>query len=207
MSKKDLSKKDLNEQTIIYPELNKFPVEHIKYFFGPGKGMEKIAKAFGPIPKQNLHCFIPTIRVYTSCEIDNAKFKIQFYNINENGSPGTLVCNNHIIATAKQGRDYTIIDLRHLKIKYPVNGFFISVEWLHLEENEFYYLYKHRGKGERLVGMNYEPAIGAYPSDLNDTWVFNGQEWVQRENSKSILSDYDGKFRSLEIKVELGSRI
>jgi hypothetical protein len=202
-----MSEEDLNKQTIIHPELHKFPTEHIKYFFGPGKGMEKIAKTFGPIPKQDLTCFIRTISVYTSCEIDNAKFKIQLYNVNENGSPSNLIKGACIIANAKFGKDYTVIDVNHLDIKYPRKGFCVAIEWLRLKRNERFYAYKYRGKGERLLGMNYEPTIAAYPSEHCDTWVFDGENWVQRENSKSILSDYDGKFRSLEIKMELGSRI
>ena len=203
MRLQDLSKKDLNKQTKIHPELHKFPTEHIKYFFGYGKGMHKIGKQFASLSKQISSSLIHTISVYTSCEIDNAKFKIQLYNVNENGPTTNLIKGACIMANAKFGKDYTIVDLRHLKIKYPPNGFFISIEWLHLEENEFYYSYKYRGKGERLVGMNYEPTIAAYPSEHSDTWGFDGEEWVQRQHTKSILSDYDGKFRSLEIKVEL----
>ena len=195
---------DLSKQTIIYPELNKFPVEHIKYFFGYGKGMHKIGKQFASLSKQISSSLIHTISVYTSCEIDNAKFKIQLYNVNENGPTTNLIKGACIMANAKFGKDYTIVDLRHLKIKYPPNGFFISIEWLHLEENEFYYSYKYRGKGERLVGMNYEPTIAAYPSEYCDIWVFDGEEWVQRKNTKSILNNYDGKFRSLAIKLDLG---
>ena len=198
-----MSEEYLSKQTIIYPELHKFPTEHIKYFFGYGKGMHKIGKQFASLSKQISSSLIHTISVYTSCEIDNAKFKIQLYNVNENGSPSNLIKGACIIANAKFGKDYTVIDVNHLDIKYPRKGFCVAIEWLQLKRNERFYAYKYRGKGERLLGMNYEPTIAAYPSEYCDIWVFDGEEWVQRKNTKSILNNYDGKFRSLEIKVEL----
>jgi len=180
-----------------------FPNSRIKYFFGYGKGMLKISKYFKVQSNQSVTQKIKKVKVYTTCEIDNAKFNLEFYNSHKSGHPNLKIYDEDIIGLAENGNNQTIIDVGHLDIEFPTRGLFVVIEWLMLEENKFEFSYRKRGVGKKLIATTIDPAIGAYPSDILDTFIYDGEKWQEVKNSKSIIKSYDYKYRNLAIELEL----
>jgi len=54
-----------------------------------------------------------------------------------------------------------------------------------------------------LIATTIDPSIGAYPSDILDTFIYDGEKWQEVKNSKSIIKSYDYKYRNLAIELEL----
>ena len=69
--------------------------------------------------------FIKEINLKTKSKINNAKFAIRIYDVNEKGEPGQLLHDEPIYGIAKKGKTITNINLENLKLQLTSNDFFV----------------------------------------------------------------------------------
>jgi len=117
MSKEDLSKKDLNEQTIIFPE------SEIKYLYACGDENRAIAKFF-EYKNEYKNRYLKKIKVYADCKKEEAEFKINICDLNSNNEPGLIVHEEKL--TAKEGSHWIEKDVINAEIVVPKMDFFSS---------------------------------------------------------------------------------
>ena len=192
MSKKDLSKKDLNEQTIIFPE------SEIKYLYACGDENRKIAKFF-EYKNEYGSRYLKKIRVYADCRTEKAEFKIKICDLNSNNEPGSSVHEERFVA--KEGSCWIENDVVNAKIVIPKNGLFLVVDWIKSEENKNE-VNSLRRNGEMKLQISFEPCIGSVPSTKNDTWLMLNGKWKKDEIINLPLAKYRGSYSDLAIKLE-----
>ena len=181
-----------------------FPKSSIKHFYTFGeKNMKMVAKFFKYEDKYFYTPFIEKIIVLTQTDLKSASFNLWLYETDDKGMPNILINESGIICKAYEGKTYTVVDIMDLKIRFPSQGIFTAIEWLEINENEYSFFYRYRGKGEKCIGSIIEPSVGAYPSTQGDTVILGENGWRKNEIEKSILPRYKNKFHNLSIEFEL----
>ena len=202
-------------------EIGKFKKRDVKMFYGTGVQPSILAKFIAPTQDIKTHPFVDNITFSTFSNINNAKIKIRFYEVAQDGSPGLDYSDDIIIVSVKNGKQNNRLDLKDKNIIIPDKGLFIAFEWMIIEENKYTYEYtldegnvKVQGgladskKKIYKDGLSYCPLIGTIPSDLSTSWHFLAGKWVSRKMHKKIENfkfedKYDNKFGELAIKITL----
>ena len=155
--------------------------------------------------------------------INDAKIKVRFYEVAQDGSPGADYSDEIIIVTVKKGQNNTSLKLKDKNIFIPDAGLFIAFEWMIIEENKYTYEYtieeEHTHKTGGLSdlnkkvykdGMKYDPSIGTIPAESSTSWQYSAGKWAPRKIHKKTefrkgLDKYDNKFGELAIKLTLSN--
>ena len=202
-------------------EIGKYKKRNINLYYGTATQPTIIAKFIAPTQDIKKHPFIDNITFLTLSMINNAKIKVRFYEVAQDGSPGLDYSDDIIIVSVKSGKQNNTIDLKDRNIKIPDSGLFIAFEWMIIEENKYTYEYTIDEENTQSIGglldskkkvykngTQYNPSIGTTPSDSSTSWQYTAGKWVSRmihkraDNQKGI-DKYENKFGELAIKITL----
>ena len=202
-------------------EIGKYKKRNINLYYGTATQPTIIAKFIAPTQDIKTHPFIDRITFLSLSMINNAKIKVRFYEVANDGSPGLDYSDDIIIVSVKNGKQNNTVDLKDKNIKIPDSGLFIAFEWMIIEENKYTYEYTIEEENTQSMGglldlkkkvykngINYFPSIGTTPSDLSTTWQYGAGKWfsriVHKKSANFKLEDkYDNKFGELAIKIIL----
>tara|TARA_R110002167_G_scaffold365445_2_gene590223 strand:- start:12 stop:869 length:858 start_codon:yes stop_codon:yes gene_type:complete len=132
----------------------------------PGFGKPYIfAKYFDFKDEYQKTPYLKELRIRTRTEIDESNFIVHLYKINEEGAPEGYLHDKNIIVTTKQGTKTLSINISHLNIEFPENGFFVAVEWILTKDNSD-------------VFDSFEPYIGFTHQESNEnSWFYRFGVW------------------------------
>lgn len=175
----------------------KYKITKVKRFLVSNGYSSQMAVLYKVNAKIKKNCYIDKIRITLSSGVSTQqamKFNLRLYTYDSiNNLPGVELYNKPIIVNAQ---DNTIkeVNLRDFRIRIPDEYFFVSVEWLLIEENIFVFT-----KGKKSRFTLYLPIIPELKEskDIIGVWDFNfNQKWRKRE-------DLNGSKSSLDISVIL----
>ena len=138
----------------------------------------QIGKFFMNNSKEKL--FLNKFKFKTLCSNENRVVNILIYSVGNNGTPNEIINNENIVCHLKKGHNTSEVDLSYLKIEFPVEGLFIVVDYIFIEQNKVY--------GETNKNWYfYEPSLDAVQTNqYTDTWYDDGNEW--KKNNKYSIS-------------------
>lgn len=124
--------------------------------------------------------FLDKFKFKALCSSKNRIVNILIYSVGNNGEPKEIINTENIVCKLKKGHNTNEVDLSNLKIEFPVEGVFIVVNYLFLEQNKVY--------GEKNKNWYcYEPSLDAVSvNQYTDTWYDDGNEW--KKNNKYSIS-------------------
>lgn len=185
--------------------IGKFKKSKINIYFACGTIPWISARYFKFQEEYSKTPFLKKIRLLTNSDVENAKFNIRIYDVNENGEPNNYINVKNIIGIAKKGRKITEIDISNLNIEFPKEGLFIAIEWLIIESNKHEYNYTMQDSRKRLRGISYEPAIGTVLAETDENgWIFIQGKWRKIfKNSSGATKRYKDKYNLLAIELTL----
>ena len=167
---------ELNEvQIAIRKNKKEFKIGNVKesnvdvYFGANSKYPWIIAKYFPYDPKYEQNRFIKKISFLTGAN-KNLKFNIRLYSIGQNKKPGQYIAKDNIIVNAKKGYKKTTVDLSHLNIAFPEDGFFIAIE--NIEDNS----------QSLVLGLDL-----SLPKE--NSLIYYKGDWLEEVESKNMLGD------------------
>ena len=160
--------------------------------------------------------FLKEIKFQTKSDIEDAKIRIKFLNLNSDNSPGISLLEKEIIVVVKNGKNENIVDLKKYKFKIPIEGFFISFEKLLIDDNKYFYEFSYKNKeGKKITAkqMSIEPELCFVPEDKDIVWqsLINGK-WTKTKkhflkNPKSyenlLMRKYHDKYLVPSMKITL----
>ena len=202
-------------------EIGKYKKRNISLYYGTATQPTIIAKFIAPTQDLKKHPFIDNITFLTLSMINNAKIKVRFYEVAQDGSPGLDYSDDIIIVSVKSGKQNNTIDLKDRNIKIPDSGLFIAFEWMIIEENKYTYEYTIDQENTQSMGglldlkkkvykngIKYDPSIGTTPSDFSTSWQYAAGKWISRMIHKKSdyhrgIDKYDNKFGEIAIKITL----
>jgi hypothetical protein len=202
-------------------EIGNYQKGNINLYYGTGLQPTIIAKYIAPTQDIKTHPFVDNITFLTLSNINKAKIKVRFYEVAQDGSPGSDYSDEIIIVTVKKGKRNNILDLKDKNIIIPDTGLFIAFEWMIIEENKYNYQYTLDEDNNQVQGwipgskkkvykdgLSYCPSIGTIPSDSSTSWHYLAGKWVSRsihkkEDNHKGMQKYNDKFGELAIKIVL----
>jgi hypothetical protein len=202
-------------------EIGNYKKGDVKMFYGTRLQPKILAKFIASTKDIKTHPFIDNITFFTLSNIDKAKIKVRFYDVDPDGSPGLDYSGDIIIVTVKKGKRNTKLDLKDKNIIIPDSGLFIAFEWMIIEENKYTYEYTLDEENAKIQGglpdskmkiykdgLSYCPMIGTIPADSSTSWHFLAGKWVSRKihkkaDHRKLMDKYDNKFGELAIKITL----
>lgn len=135
----------------------------------------------------NEEIYIKKVKVKTYALLKNTILNIQFYSINDNGTPDALLYHENIICEVKHGTNTTEIDVSKLNIEFPKKGIVVAFENLLVEQNKLEMKYQLNNTSELKSIYIYEPRIKVINNNgFADTWSFNGDKWVANSKGNTI---------------------
>lgn len=198
--------------------INRYHSKDFIWNSGVGGAVDKKAKYFPYSKKIKSHAKIKTVVVNTTSEIEGAKVKLHFYNVNPDGSPGNEM-GQPILFQCKKGKNDTTIDVASHEITVPETGIFVVFEWLRIEENKLTAAYSVAGKNgitiaeipgaERKIVEKYMPNTAVILSRKNIDWEFKNNKWsaVKKDNNKYLfeqnLNPAFGKYQTMAVGLIL----
>lgn len=191
-----ISSKKAKTQKII----GEYNDDDIGFYYASNNKPEIKARLFPYQPSYSETPFLSKIKFNIFSDVKNAKFNIRFYSVDERGEPGNPIYENNIIGTAKKGVHNITLDLSNVNITFPENGFFISYEWLIIDDNKLKYSLPNDE-----TGFLYEPKIGLLPvTDNQSSWTFRNGNWKKVEKfSGNTPKPYFGNYGTLAIELTL----
>ncbi len=93
-------------------------------------------KFFPYLPVYKKTKFIKQIVISTDSKIDDATFKIHFYNVDANGFPGEEMLSTDFIVSVSKGVKQTKFNVTKFNLRMPQDGLFVGFEKLMIEKNK-----------------------------------------------------------------------
>jgi hypothetical protein len=162
--------------------------------------------------------FVKEVKFKTLSKTENAKIRIYFVEVNEDGSPSEKMISEELILEVKKGNNKNKIDFSKNKIIIPENGFFIVFEKLKIEQNKHQEEYNFKDKnGEKKTfkGLSYQPEIPLSPVDeeigwnkrKNDKWEKSSKTILQNPNSYEniLMKKYHNKYLVPSVNITLSN--
>jgi hypothetical protein len=94
------------------------------------------AKFFPYLPKYKRTRYIKQVNFFTDNQLESASFKVHFFMVNPDGSPGDELLSKDFIVTVKKGVKKTFFNVTDLGLKMPKTGIFVGFEKLIIEKNK-----------------------------------------------------------------------
>jgi hypothetical protein len=135
------------------------------------------------------HPYIKTLQFSAKSDINGAKIKLRFFEVNNQQQAGDDYLFEDIVVTVKKGRNKNIVDLAKYNIKIPSEGLFIFFESLIIEENKYEYKCTRVDKNNnktKTICTKYEPSILGAKSNEFKIWSKTDKSSIKVENSKSV---------------------
>ncbi|WP_026915529.1 carboxypeptidase-like regulatory domain-containing protein [Christiangramia portivictoriae] len=137
------------------------------------------------------------------------KFRIHFYDVDENGLPGKDMTQD-IIVTKPTGKNRLDVALLDRKIQVPEEGFYIGLEHLFITENQYFevkdYYINNELVAEDYRNKRYGPVYkGVFaPEESNfKVYFFEPGGWVDIRTWNITYNDRKGKYVMPEFKVKI----
>ena len=94
------------------------------------------AKFFPYYAKYKKTKYIQKVNFFTDNQLESASFKIHFYSVNDDGSPGEELQKKDFLVSVKKGVKKTFFDVSDFNLKMPKKGIFVGFEKLIIERNK-----------------------------------------------------------------------
>lgn len=131
--------------------------------------ISQVAKYFQN--KNETTTFLEKIRFKTLCTDKNRVLSIFIYSVGANGEPDKILNKEAIICNLKKGHNTYEVNLNQFYIDFPVNGVFIALNYIFIEQNKCY-------RNKSKTWYFYEPSIDANEIDsYEDTWYNLNGVW------------------------------
>lgn len=145
--------------------------------------------------------FIREVNLKTRSKVNNAKFAIRIYDVNEIGEPGQLLHDEPIYGIAKKGKTITNINLENLNLQLTSKEFFVFFEPLFIKENHYT---EKDSKGTSMVF--YYPSLAMAKNEENSMWIGSKLDGEQKWTISESFIEYDNRekgYHNYQIEVIL----
>lgn len=137
--------------------------------------------------------FIKELLFYTHSDKKNTLYHIRLYDVGENGGPGALLHDETLTGIAPKGKEMSYVDVSRLNIRMPEKGFYVAVEWLLIERNEFLIYTVGSKKGQ----VYYNPRfVNTYTPRKEGKWIYKSGKW-------EYSGQFNNKYYNMAVEVTL----
>ena len=148
------------------------------------------AKFFPYYSKYKRTRYIKQVNFFTDSQIESASFKVHFFMVNSDGSPGDELMNKDFIVSVKKGVKKTFFDVTDFGLKMPKNGIFVGFEKLIIEKNILEKEVKDSNTGKIIIQKAYFPYVLYNFVERDFVFTFLGGKW-NKQTKQDITNPTD----------------
>ena len=179
-------------------EIGKVKIESYQAF---DNGPRIDAKFFPYDPKYKKTKYIKQVTIMTDSRLENTSFKIHFYAVNPDGSPGEELLKKDYLVTVKKGVKKSYFNVTNFSLRMPKNGIFVGFEKLLIEKNKLEKEVTDSNTKTKAVQVVYFPFVLYNYVEKDFIYVYSKGKW-QRQTKEDVITTTD-KMRVYEPAINL----
>lgn len=149
-------------------------------------------KFFPYLPAYKKTRYIRQVVISTDSKIDDATFKIHFYEVDANGFPGEELLEKDFIVSVSKGVRKTIFNVKKFNLIMPKSGIFIGFEKLFIEKNKPE-TDTFDSNTDIRASRTYYPLVLCNVIDRDYQFAYSGGKWNKETKPKQDDSDVPNK--------------
>lgn len=159
------------------------------------------AKFFPYIAKYRKTKYIQKVNFFTDNQLESASFKIHFYAVSPDGSPGEEMLRKDFLVSVKKGVKKTFFDMTDLNLKMPKKGIFVGFEKLIIERNKLEKEVPDSNTGNTTIQKTYFPFVLYNFVEREFIYTFSGGKW--NKQTKQDIANPSEKMTVYEPAINL----
>lgn len=179
-------------------EIGKVKIETYQAF---ENGPRIDAKYFPYFPKYKRTKYIKAVNIFTDNQLESASFKIHFYSVSPDGSPGEELLQKDFVVSVKKGVKKTFFNITDLNLKMPKCGLFVGFEKLIIEKNKLEKQVLDSNTQTTTIQKTYFPFVLYNYVEREFVYTFSKGKWHLQ--TKEDLNNPSGKMRIYEPAINL----
>ena len=159
------------------------------------------AKFFPYLPKYKRTRYIKQVNFFTDSQLEKATFKVHFFSVNEDGSPGDELLNKDFLVSVKKGVKKTYFDVSDFGLKMPKTGIFVGFEKLIIEKNKLEKEVTDSNTNKTVIQKTYFPYVLYNFVERDFIYTFSGGKW--NKQTKADIANPSNKMSVYEPAINL----
>ena len=147
-------------------------------------------KFFPYLAKYKRTRYIKQVNFFTDCQLETSSFKIHFYSVNADGSPGEEMLNKDFLVSVKKGVKKTFFNVVDFNLKMPKTGIFVGFEKLLIERNKLEKEVLDSNTGKTTIQKTYFPYVLYNFVERKFIYSFSAGKW-NKQTKQDITSPTD----------------
>lgn len=138
------------------------------------------AKFFPYLPKYKKTKYIKQVNFFTDSQLENSSFKIHFYGVNPDGSPGEEMLQKDFLVSVNKGVKKTYFNVTDFNLKMPKTGLFVGFEKLIIERNKLEKPVVDSNTKKTTIQITYFPFVLYNYVERTFTHTFSKGKWTKQ---------------------------
>ncbi len=159
------------------------------------------AKFFPYLDKYKRIKYIKQVTVFTDSQLESTSFKIHFYAVNTDGSPGAELLQKDYIVSVTKGVKKTYFNVEDFNLKIPKTGVFVGFEKLIIEKNKLEKEVLDSNTKSKIIQKTYFPHILYNYVERVFIYTFSGGKWIKQ--TKQEVNNPSDKMMVYEPAINL----
>ena len=179
-------------------EIGKVKIESYQAF---ENGPRIDAKFFPYDPKYKKTKYIKQVAIITDSQLESSIFKIHFYGVNPDGSPGEELLKKDYLVSVKKGVKKGYFNVVDFNLRIPKSGLFVGFEKLIIEKNKLEKEVVDSNTKATAIQKMYFPYVLYNYVERDFIYTFSGGKW--NKQTKQDIANPSDKMRVYEPAINL----
>lgn len=179
-------------------EIGKVKIESYQAF---ENGPRIDAKFFPYDTKYKKTKYIKQVAIITDSQLESSSFKIHFYGVNPDGSPGEELLKKDYLVSVKKGVKKCYFNVVDFNLRLPKNGIFVGFEKLIIEKNKLEKEVVDSNTKATAIQKMYFPYVLYNYVERDFIYTFSGGKW--NKQTKQDIANPSDKIRVYEPAINL----
>ena len=159
------------------------------------------AKFFPYLLKYKRTRYIKQVNFFTDNQLERATFKVHFFMVNTDGSPGEELLKKDFLVSVTKGVKKTFFDVSDFNLKMPKKGIFVGFEKLIIERNKLEKEVADSNTGKKTIQKSYFPFVLYNFVEREFIYTFSGGKW--NKQTKQDIANLSDKMSVYEPAINL----
>ena len=179
-------------------EIGKVKIESYQAF---ENGPRIDAKFFPYDPKYKKTKYIKQVAIITDSQLESSSFKIHFYGVNPDGSPGEELLKKDYLVSVWKGVKKGYFNVVDFNLRIPKSGLFVGFEKLIIEKNKLEKEVVDSNTKATAIQKMYFPYVLYNYVERDFIYTFSGGKW--NKQTKQDIANPSDKMRVYEPAINL----
>jgi hypothetical protein len=159
------------------------------------------AKFFPYLSKYKRTRYIKQVNFFTDNQLESASFKVHFFMVNSDGSPGDELLSKDFIVSVKKGVKKTFFNVTDFGLKIPKAGIFVGFEKLIIEKNKLEKEVTDSNTKKTVIQKMYFPYVLYNYVEREFIYTYSGGKW--NKQTKADIANPSDKMSVYEPAINL----